>query len=230
MFYDNVRMEKEWNFVKKLGTLTEHEMHTHDALEVSILLENDAKYRVIDRDYYGKPGDVFVFRPFEPHYNLAQTRDKPVKWIMLLFSPSIVRLIPEGSKLLQPFYTAAGRFSPLIPASSPYAETIHRAAKLAVDEEERKLPGWQAKQYMAFIDILVSIYRHYLEQMDTASSAEPKPAEGLIRVIEFILSHFTEDIDTEQLLHLAHMRKTMFFKQFKHVFPRNYNEVCLKTL
>lgn len=224
MFYDDIRLEKEWNFVNKLGTLTEHAMHVHDALEVSILLENDAKYRVIDRDYYGKPGDVFVFRPFEPHYNLAQTRDKPVKWIMLLFSPSIVRLIPEGSKLLQPFYTAAGRFSPLIPASSPYAELIHRAAKLAVDEEERKLPGWQAKQYLAFIDILVSIYRHYLEQMDAASTPEQKPAEGMIRVIEFVLSHFAEDIDTEQLIHMANMRKTMFFKQFKELTSLSPNE------
>lgn len=224
MYYDDVRLERELNFVQKIGALTEHDMHLHDALEVSILLENDAKYRLVDRDYYGKPGDVFVFRPFEPHYNLAQSTEKPVKWIMLLFSPSIVKFIPEGSKLLQPFYTAAGRFSPLIPAQSPFAGLIHAAAKQAVAEEEQKLPGWQAKQYLYFIDILVSIFRYYLEGFRDVSSLGRKPNEAMIRVIEFVLSHFTEEIEMDQLIVMSNMRKTMFFKQFKELTSLSPNE------
>lgn len=223
MFYEDVRLERELNFVQKIGRLSEHDMHVHDALEVSILLENDAKYRLIDRDYHGKPGDVFVFRPFEPHYNLVQNTEKPVRWTMLLFSPSIVRFIPEGSKLLRPFYTAAYRFSPLIPAHSPYALAIHAAAKQAVLEEELKLPGWQAKQFQYFIDILVHLYRYSLE-MDRDQHLDRKTDEGVLRVIEYLLSHFFEDIAIDQLVVMADMRKTMFFAKFKEVTSLSPNE------
>lgn len=223
MFYEDVRLERELNFVRKIGRLSEHDMHVHDALEVSILLENDAKYRLIGRDYHGKPGDVFVFRPFEPHYNLVQDTEKPVHWIMLLFSPSIVRSIPEGGKLLRPFYTAASRFSPLIPAHSPYAIAIHDAARQAVLEEENRLPGWQAKQFQAFIDIVVHLYRYYLE-LDRDAHIDRSTDEGVLRVIEYVLSHFSEDIAIDRLAAMAQMRKTMFYTKFKEMTSLSPNE------
>lgn len=219
MFYDDIRLDKELNFVQKTGTLTEHDMHHHDALEVSILLNNDAKYRLVDRDYHGKPGDVFLFRPFEPHWNLAYDRGKPTKWIMLLFSPSIVRSIPDGHKLLSPFY-AADRFSPLIAADSPYAQAIQLAAQQAVAEEERQQPGWQAKQFEYFIHIIVNIFRCYMD----AQAAHPALEQGIIRVIEYMLSHYSEDIDMDQMYAMSNMRKTIFYKKFKEATSISPNE------
>ncbi|GAA3406165.1 AraC family transcriptional regulator [Paenibacillus hodogayensis] len=213
MFYEEVALKRELNFVPKIARLTEHAMHVHDALEVSILLENEAKYRLADRDYYGKPGDVFVFRPFEPHYNLVRDKDKPVRWIMLLFSPAIARHIPEGGMLLRPFYTAAGRFPPLIPADSPCARAIQRAAREAVAEEEHQLSGWQAKQFQCFIDILVQLYRHYAA-MELDSH---KPDEGVLRVIDYVLSHFGEELTMDRLVDMSSLGRTIFFRRFKEI-------------
>ncbi|WP_186445984.1 AraC family transcriptional regulator [Paenibacillus cremeus] len=208
--------------MSKTGRLTEHETHLHYALEISVLLENDAKYHLIDRDYHGKPGDVFIFRPFEPHWNLALDPAKPIQWTMILFSPSIVRSIPEGHKLLTPFY-AADQFSPLIPAQSPYAQAIHKAAGQAVFEEQQQLPGWRAKQFQSFIDILVQIYRCYTEvQQDHEAQHEPTP--HMLQVIEYMLSHFSEPMEMEPLIERSHVRKTMFYKRFKDITSLTPNE------
>ncbi|MDF2721499.1 MAG: AraC family transcriptional regulator [Paenibacillus sp.] len=220
MYYDDIRLDKELNFVQKTGIYIEHDMHHHDALEVSFLLENDAKFRLVDRDHHGKPGDVFVFRPFEPHWNLAYDQNKPTQWIMLLFSPSIVRSIPDGHKLLCPFY-AADRFSPLIPAGSPYAQAIQQAAKLAIAEEQGQQPGWRAKQFSCFIDIIVGIYRCY---QDAQQRDRPAPEQGIIRVIEHMLSHYAEEIDMEQLFAMSQMRKTSFYQSFKETTSLSPNE------
>ncbi|MDF2958936.1 MAG: AraC family transcriptional regulator [Paenibacillus sp.] len=222
MFYDDIHLDHELNFVKKTGTLTEHEMHVHSALEISVLLENDAKYHLIDRDYHGKPGDVFIFRPFEPHWNLTQDVNKPMKWTMVLFAPSIVRSIPDGHKLLTPFYTA-DRFSPLIPAHSPYAQAIQAAAKQAIAEGDGQLPGWQAKQFLCFIDILVNIFRYYTDTRQDPA-LDKKPDHGIIHVIEYMLSHFSEEIDMNQMIMMSNLRKTMFFRRFKEITSLSPNE------
>lgn len=221
MFYDDIRLDNELNFVKKIGRLTEHEPHLHDALEISVLHENEARYHLVNRDYHGKPGDVFIFRPFEPHWNLAQDVAKPVKWTMVLFSPSIVRSIPDGHKLLIPFYAVDG-FSPLLAGDTLYAQAIHHAAKQAVLEEEQMLPGWRAKQLLYFIDILVHIYRCYSDAQH--GHRHEKPDQGIIRVIEYILSRFLEPIDTDEMMNLSGLRKTMFFKKFKEITSLSPND------
>ncbi|MCR8632050.1 AraC family transcriptional regulator [Paenibacillus radicis (ex Xue et al. 2023)] len=222
MFYDDIRLDDELNFVKKVGTLTEHEMHLHDALEISIVLKNNVKYHLCDRDYHGKPGDVYVFRPFEPHYNLAEDSNKPVEWTMVLFAPSIARSIPEGHKLLTPFY-AADKFSPLIPAHTTFAQAIQNASKLAIAEGEQQLPGWRAKQFLYFIDILVMIFRYY-EAVQQDELSNSKTDQGIINVIQYMLSHFSEDIDTNEMIVMSNLRKTMFFKKFKGITSLSPNE------
>jgi AraC-like DNA-binding protein len=222
MIYDDIRLDNEFNFEKKIGTLTEHARHVHDALEISVLLENDAKYHLIECDYHGKPGDVFVFRPFEPHWNLAQDIEKPVKWTMVLFSPSVVRSIPDGIRLLTPFY-AADKFSPLIPAQTPYAQAIQAAARQAVTEGEQQLPGWRAKQFLYFIDILVNVLRCYTDAL-LGKNLHTIPHEGIIQVVEYMLSHFSEEIDMDQMIVMSKLGKTMFFKKFKEVTILTPNE------
>ena len=128
MFYDDFIIEREFVFREKYGDSESHELHFHDVLEYHILVENEANFQLPHKKYDGKPGDVFLFRPFEPHWNLVKNPKMPIRWISLLFTPSIVRLIPNGYKLLAPFY-AVEAISPLIPASSSSAISIYQLAK-----------------------------------------------------------------------------------------------------
>ncbi|TLS53675.1 AraC family transcriptional regulator [Paenibacillus antri] len=211
MFFHDLRLERELKIEKRIDADTDHELHMHDLLEINVLLENDAEFRLLHRSFSGQAGDVFLFRPYEPHYNLAVRRDKPIHWLMVLFSPSIVRMIPYGYQLLYPFYTAAA--TPHIPAASPYARAIHAAAAAAYEEQEKGLPGWESKQFMHFVDILVSAYRYTLEQARRDGDVEIDA--GIVSAVEYILRHITEDIDVQHLIDLYGRGKTYFYSTFK---------------
>lgn len=199
MYDHDLRPDRELKIECRLDSDTEHELHRHDLLEINVLLESEARFRLLDRDYIGKPGDVFLFRPFEPHYNLAAEEGAPIRWIMLLFSPSIARLIPQGDRLLYPFYTS--RSSPLIKAHSEHARRIQTAAAAALEEQEQALPGWEAKRFLHFVDILVSAYRHSLEAAEESTPGqEIKVETGVVSAVEYMIRNVTEDIDMRQLI------------------------------
>ncbi|MBD2847194.1 helix-turn-helix transcriptional regulator [Paenibacillus sp. IB182496] len=213
MEYADIRLTQEFAFTRKLARLTEHEMHMHDTLEVSILLENNIRYHLAQGDYVGKPGDIFVFRPFDPHWNLAEDQERPAAWIMLLLSPAVVRHIPDGSALLAPFYTTDWR--PLIPAHSAEAAAIRAAAGQAVEEEERGRPGWQSRQFACLIEILVQIARYFLAlRQDARTGEDSAPGGGIVGAVERLLRQFREPVDMEDVIRASGLKKTTFYQQF----------------
>lgn len=221
--HENIHMDREVVFEEKIAVFREHEMHTHDALEISVLLENEAIYRLASRDYLGKPGDVFIFRPFEPHWTLMKNPDRPVGWTMILFSPSFVRAIPGGYKLLAPFY-AMDLFQPLIAGSSSYAREIHQAARLGLQEENNRIPGWQAVQHAMLVQVLAAIYRCYLESRAQADPADSELEDGIIRVIEHLLRHYAESVDGSLLISLSGVGKTKFYQTFQAITGLSPND------
>lgn len=220
IYYDDFRMKRELVFTRKTAEFTDHRLHTHGSLEISIVRSNRTVFRTLRRDYEGNPGDVFIFRPSEPHWILTADAEQPAKWIMVLFTPSIVRAVPEGYRLLAPFY-AADLASPLIPAQSEHAGRIVAAAELAVSEEERGETGWQARQHMAFIDVLVASYRYF---RSSGSGEQAWTNEGIFRVIEQLLSRHAEEIDSEEMIRLSGLGKTWFYNSFKGVTGLSPND------
>lgn len=81
-----------------------HDIHVHDLPEICIIVENEARYRFNDAESVGKPGDLFICRPFELHWIFSRDPDKPSRWIYVLVSPLVVRSVPGGYDLLSPFY------------------------------------------------------------------------------------------------------------------------------
>lgn len=212
--YIEIPLENDMIFQRKMG-MTEHTLHMHDSLEITILQESKGTFRVLGRDYDGSPGDVFLIRPFEPHLTLKQEPDHPTKRIMLLFSPAAVLPIADGYRLLAPFY-AADLASPLILAHTLFARNIQLAAELAVREQEKRMPGWKSKQQMYFIDILVNIYRYYVDSQPVPAQRD-QANESIIRVIEYILAHFREEVSMTKLIELSALGKTWFYTIFKQV-------------
>lgn len=211
MFYHDLKPERELVFQRRVDGDVTHDLHTHDMLEINVLLENRAAFQLVDRRYDGEAGDVFLFRPYEPHYNLTHDAAKPIVWIMVLFSPSIVRLIPYGYRLLYPFYTDA--VHPHIAGDNAYARHIHAAAKLAHEEQVKRLPAWESRQFMHFIDILSTIFRYATDQLAQESNVDVD--RGVIAAVEHILRHIGEEIDAGELIRLYGKGKTQFYAQFK---------------
>lgn len=214
MEFRDIRLDEGLIIVEKTAFMTKHELHAHDALEISIVLKNKIKYHLLHKDYFGHPGDVFLYRPFEPHYTLIEEDDEPAEWIMVLFSPSLVASLPIGDKLLTPFYSPD--LSPHIPSDSPYASLIREASLQAVKEQKEQKPGWEAKRYINVYDILLYIYRHYMEN-STDSDIDQTTVSEMTAVIRYMIQHSHEKIDAETLFSRTRYRKTLFHQKFKEI-------------
>jgi AraC-like DNA-binding protein len=211
MYKEIIHLNQEITFERKIAKLTEHQMHTHDVLEVSILLENNVRYHMPHRDLIGQPGDIFVFRPFEPHWNLADNPTKPAIWIMMLFTPALVRNLAQGVRLLAPFYSV--NWNPHIAGSSPEAALIYQAAVRAHQEKETKKPGWEIQQFVHALDILIHIYRYFLSQSSEESNSRAN-VDGIIRSIDLLNQEYPHEVDMEKIIRLSGLKKTRFYKQF----------------
>lgn len=221
MKYADIRLEDGFEITEKQAALTEHDMHVHDALEVCIVLDNTIRFKQSRQDYQGQAGDIFLYRPFEPHFTLVDDAQSPAKWVMLLFSPSIVNHLPMGHRLLLPFYSADS--SPMIHNSSEQAAVIKQTALRSLQEQKLRQPGWQTQRYLLFLQTLAGIYRHYSEDA-SYRRLEQAAISDIGRVIQYMLRHFHEGLDTRQLIQLSGLGKTGFYQQFKRITGLSPNQ------
>jgi AraC-like DNA-binding protein len=199
----------------------------HNALEISIPLDNHVKYPLGDNWYHAAQGDVFLLRPFEPHWNLTQDEDKPGRWLMLLFLPSVAAaFLPEGASLLTPFYTFG--MSPLIPASSTHAQEIVRLSLAAIEEGELKRTGWRLQQQTQLLQILLTICRYYEEQVHSSNPSDATSWNGIVRSIEFMMANWAEEMNMDDVISLSGLRKTWFYTRFKEITCLSPNEFLIR--
>jgi AraC-like DNA-binding protein len=219
--HKDVPKEKEWLITRKTGCFTDHELHNHYKLEIHVLRDNEAIFKLADKQIEGKPGDVVLFRPFELHFNLAKDKEKPIEWISIVFIPSLVRLIPNGYNLLAPFYNVAS-VSPYIPRDQLCAEEVQRLAELAVIEEQEQCPGWESKQFAYLVEIIACLFRHYMDNGSIHNQSEGQ--ESVVKAIAYLLDHYTDTVGVDQLFQIAGRKRTYFYKAFKEITSVTPNE------
>lgn len=221
---EEIRLEEGYMIAEKTAALTEHELHTHYALEVGIVVDQRIRFKTTRREFEGQAGDIFLYRPFEPHWTLIEPGRPPARWIMLLFSPSIVSGLPDGEKLLTPFYAMGA--VPLIPSNAEPARAIRAAAELALLEQTERKPGWKTRRYVHFIDALVLIHRYYADTVSTG--AQGRTVSVVERVIAHMLLHLGDDIDADELMRMTDMGKSQFYLAFREMTGLSPNQFLLR--
>lgn len=220
MYVEHLNLKRSFAFCRVWGSHEEHDLHVHDCLEIGVVLKNELEYRFNDYTYHGRPGDVFLCRPFEPHWGFARP-GQPFECILILFTPSALRNLPEGNLLLKPFYTVQG-VKPFIPAYSPSAKAIGQAAILAMEAQEQGIEVWKTRQYMHFIHILLQVNESVREfqAADELNLGHYKIAD----VVGYMLNHYQKPVDLDKLTREAEMGRTMFFKEFRRLTGISPNE------
>jgi AraC-like DNA-binding protein len=226
MYVEHLRLQRSFAFCRVWGSHEEHDLHIHDCLEIGIVLHNELEYRFNEHTYLGKPGDVFLCRPFEPHWSFAQP-DLPFECILILFTPAAVREIPDGIQLLKPFYTTQG-IQPIIPSNTTVARAIRQAAVSAMENQENEEDLWVTRQYMHLINILLHVNQFAKESQCLDNWELPYPE--IIEVVGYMLENYQKPINIESLSWQAEMGRTMFFKEFRRLTGLSPNEFlnCLR--
>jgi AraC-like DNA-binding protein len=221
MYVEHLRLQRSFAFCRVWGSHEEHDLHVHDCLEIGVVLNNELEYRFNEHTYLGKPGDVFLCRPFEPHWSFAQP-EQPFECILILFTPSAVRKIPNGIQLLKPFYTAQG-IQPIIPSNTIFARAIKQAAVSAMEDQEKGENLWVTRQYMHLINILLQV-----DLFTKESQSEDYldiPSSEIVGIVGYMLENYQNPINIETLSWQAEMGRTMFFNEFRRLTGLSPNEL-----
>jgi len=220
MYVEHLQLQRSFAFCRVWGSDEEHDLHVHDCLEIGVVLKNELEYRFNDHTYIGRPGDVFLCRPFEPHWSFSKP-NQPFECILVLFTPSAVNKIPDGNQLLKPFYTTKG-VQPLIPANTNFAKAISKAAILGVKAQEQGKEAWVTQQFMHFIDILLQV-NQYVKESQSSDIHKLAPSE-IVEAVGHMLDHYHEPLDIEKLSWQVGLGRTMFFKEFRQLTGLTPNE------
>jgi AraC-like DNA-binding protein len=221
MYVENLRLQHSFAFCRIWGSHEKHDLHIHDCLEIGVLLKHELEYKFGDQSYRGVPGDVFLCRPFEPHWSYAEP-GKPFECILILFTPSAVSSIPDGNRLLLPFYTQEG-IPPLIPANIPIADEIRIAAVKAMEAKETGEKAWLTQQYMHFINILLKVHE-FSEGFLHPEYDYFAPQTGIMDTVRYMLEHYREPLESHFLIERLGIGKTSFFKDFRLLTGVSPNE------
>ncbi|QGQ94564.1 AraC family transcriptional regulator [Paenibacillus psychroresistens] len=226
VYYEDIQLE-DTVFIKRTTSRFEpHDMHIHDMLEICVILENESRYMFNDKSYLAKPGDVFMCRPFEAHWIYSLDANLPCTYILIYFSPSVIRGIPGGHSLLAPFYITQSLPAQL-KANSPYAKAIYESslqALLVMEQQQQNV--WKTKQFLHFMNILVYLYEYVMEQLDLSSS--PIIEDGLIQSIGYLVSHMASSMDMNEVIAISGLGKTLFYRRFKQLTQLTPNQFLNK--
>lgn len=220
MYVEKLTLSRSFAFCRVQGSSEPHELHVHDCLEVGVLLKEELEYKFGDRMYRGQPGDVFLCRPFEPHWSFALP-GKQFESILVLFVPSLLRQLPDGNRLLIPFY-AQQNMPPWIPAHTTYAQNIRLAAERATEAQEKRSDSWMTRQFMHLTEILLEI-EHYAADFRKGEQMG-NPSAAIAETVGFLLDNYKDELDMDVIIRKSGMGKTSFFEQFGSLTGQTPNE------
>ncbi|MBB3128830.1 AraC-like DNA-binding protein [Paenibacillus rhizosphaerae] len=218
MFYESIRLDQPFKFSSFTGNWATHELHIHDCLEIGVITANRVKYRIGDHEYVGTAGDVFLLRPFEPHWCFS-CEGEDYGYQMLLFHSSAVRSVPDGEQLIIPFYSWADTMSPCIPAETEAAQTISICMNAALMAGSKQQAGWNARQYASFIQILISIYDLYggYHSAGTGNRRIAADTVAAFKGVQVYLSRYQEPIAAEDGRAASGLTRTAYHQLFRQL-------------
>ncbi|TLS48693.1 AraC family transcriptional regulator [Paenibacillus antri] len=215
MYVEQFRLSRNFAFFRGRGTDEAHELHIHDCLEVGALLEDELEYRFGGRTYEGRPGDVFLCRPFEPHWSFAKPGGR-FEQIIALFTPAAIRSLPDRGRLLAPFYAGVD-VPPVIPGDAPQARAIVNAARRAMETQERAEPAWVTRQFMYLIDILLQVDDYALATQRAGAGSEPPSRAEAAEWVGLLLDCYRDPEAGEKLIQGAGVGRTLLYREFRNM-------------
>ena len=213
-----------WTCRVPLGQHSERQFHSHDHLEIVIIVQGTALHLADNAAAPVKAGDVLVLRPGVVH---AYDQTGDMELLNLLYYPERLRLPLLDARSLP----LSGIFLPfegcaVWPAAKPVMSlgpdelrgVVDRAQEL--DDELRNLrPGSSFLCLALFMELLVRLARC---GGDAAGGRQARSRIG--EVVEHINRNYRRQLEVDELVRMSKMSRRNFFRRFKDATGRGPGE------
>ncbi len=196
------------------------ELHTHDFVELVLILGGTATHRTEHGSYPLSAGDSFVIKPGMPH-GYGQTRE--LELVNILFDPGRLALpVSELSPLpgyhalfeLEPRFRARHRFQSRLFLPPAMRRQVATWAAQLEEELRRRDPGYTFMGLALLMRIIGYLCRAY-------TSMEAPGSQTLLavnRVVTHLEHNYASPITLRELATLAHMCQRNVQRYFRRAF------------
>jgi AraC-like DNA-binding protein/mannose-6-phosphate isomerase-like protein (cupin superfamily) len=194
----------------------------HDYLEISCVAGGTGIFRVGDRSFTVREGDLVVLGTSEVH-TLLTRRHEPVEVISLFFLPELL-FRPGGNDLdfeyIRFFYNHSRAHSSHIPAALIEAAGVRPLMERIYGLLRLRGPHWQLRARNCLCEILVALLEHYEGSLAVDTAHHDRRLADLRRlnpVFRLIERRCHEQISLQQAADTAHMSPQYFCRFFRKV-------------
>lgn len=198
--------------------------HHHAECELSLFIHGSGIYRVNEKSYNFRPGDVFLFSSDEIHC-ITEIYSE-CRLLNIHFAPRLLWADSDNAELLKIFFARSGSFENRIERSNPHTDTIGKNILSVADELAKKRPGYEIMvKYMLFSS-LVSLIRNY-GYIDTSVKhiSLQNTIKPMEKALNFINQNLDKPITLSDISAEAAMSQTYFstvFKKLNGISPWEY--------
>jgi len=196
-------------------------LNHHTYFELLYLVSGEVEYRVCDRLYPLKQGDLFVMGGALPH-GMQKYGCSQIRCATLYFEPEFLRAHDrhgEDVQYLMPFLVQGSGFPHVIPAASGIPEQVFEYMRRVHGELPSRSPRSRLTVRTYLKMVLVLLMNHYAEICDSQPMLDQRQRDldRLHPVFDFIELHHSEEISVSDAASTVNMSKSHFMRFFRQV-------------
>lgn len=190
----------------------------HDALEIFYVLEGRGQYFIENRFYNFETGSLFVISNNELHKSQIR-QGEHFKAVVIMFKPTLVSYmqIDDDMDPLSVFFDRPPDFCHQLDTDLSLRERLERGF-LAMKEEYEREQGYSMRVIASILQwLLVEINRAYEKNADQKwlPSTKTHMKEIISQSIEYVESHYTEEINLSKVAEVVGVSPTYLSSEFK---------------
>lgn len=204
------------------------EPHIHPRLEISFIKSGSGLYRIDDRLYELRTGDVVLISSTEYHCIEMLPGGHLVNCV-IHFNPEFLWSSLKNSidyRFLQIFFKRSAKFSNVLDRDNPATAGIYRLLQEIQQEFIDRMPGYELMIKIKLQNVFANIIRYYdYCSDDDTPSISTRDLKIIREVYIHIDNHLNENLTLETLAGIANMSPSYFstfFKKYNGRSPFEY--------
>ena len=223
---DNFLMRMYYSIVKPFHR--EYMEHHHTEFEISLIVKGFGTYRVDDRLYDIRPGDIFLYSTNEIHCITDVVDCDEMQIMNIHFEPRFIwanRSDMFDAKYLKIFFDRSGSFENRLDRQNPATAEIAQLMMDIENEAVSRSAEYELMIKVKLLNILVLLIREY-DYVNTAETyIESTKFNQISQAMRYLDENITESLSLDEIAAKANLNKTYFatlFRRLNGVTPWDY--------
>lgn len=201
-------------------------LHSHNYFQVYYILSGKLIHHIENGYAFLSYGDVFILPPDTPHY--IETKGDNVDFYSMSFMPAFLKGHRQNNKLVSDFLyyltnTSLENIQPkfnLSPEDVAFTEAVFKRIMTEFNDEKTGKEIIIKECVLILLSLFARVY--FEEKADKLITEQNK--NSVMHCVEYIKTHFDEDITLSQMVKLSAMSKTSFCSIFTSVTKTTFKD------